>query len=141
MSINGDKIFSGSHARIWLDGLLVDEAFGFQAKIEIIKEDVPITGTLANGQKTMGYNCTGSLRLHKINSRLIKLLSDSIKLGINPRFQILSEVNDPAADGAERMTIKDASFNDITLADWEAKQRGTVEAPFTFTDWTTTDLV
>jgi len=48
---------------------------------------------------------------------------------------------DPAAFGAERVIIKDACFDDLTLVNWEAKVKGEVECPFTFTDWEPLDTV
>ncbi|MNN95916.1 hypothetical protein D3C81_2148030 [compost metagenome] len=50
-------------------------------------------------------------------------------------------MKDPSAAGAERIIIKDASFDDMTLIDWELRKNGELECPFTFTDWETTDLV
>ena len=31
--------------------------------------------------------------------------------------------------------MKGVSFDDLTLADWEAAKLGTIEAPFTFEDY------
>ena len=36
-------------------------------------------------------------------------------------------------NGTERISISGVSFDDVTLADWEAGNLGTIEAPFTFT--------
>jgi len=33
------------------------------------------------------------------------------------------------------------SFDDLTIADWEAATKGTVEAPFTFTDYKYLDMI
>lgn len=33
------------------------------------------------------------------------------------------------------MVLSNVSFDDLTLADWEAKSVGKVECPFTFTDY------
>lgn len=139
--LSAERVMNGTHGEAWLDGEYVSEVIGLQAKVEFIKEDVPVVGGLADDSKFMGYKCTGSLRMHKVNSRMKKKIGALIKQGINPRLQILSSLADPAAYGAERVLIKDANFNDLTLADWEAKVKGQVEAPFTFTDWEDKDLV
>ncbi|MBU5231251.1 phage tail tube protein, partial [Intestinimonas butyriciproducens] len=34
-----------------------------------------------------------------------------------------------------RVVLSNVSFDDLTLADWEAKSVGKVECPFTFTDY------
>jgi hypothetical protein len=61
------------------------------------------------------------------------LIGDKIKAGQDPRFIIISKVDDPDSYGAERVVVKNVSFDDLTLADWEAAVAGKVEAPFTFT--------
>ncbi|MCR8645583.1 phage tail tube protein [Paenibacillus sp. N1-5-1-14] len=140
-NFNGEKVISGTFGEVWLDGEYVAEAMSMEAKLEIEKEDVPLTGKFATDSKFMGYKGSGTLKMHKANSRMIKKLGDMIKKGINPRFQIMSSLADPAAAGAERILIKDASFNDLTLINWELKKKGEIEAPFTFTDWDTQDLI
>ncbi|RTE05546.1 phage portal protein [Paenibacillus whitsoniae] len=132
---------SGTFGEVWLESEYVGEAKGLQAKLNIEKEDVPVAGKYATDSKFMGYKGTGSMRLYKTNSRMISKISDMVKQGKNPRFQILSSLNDPAAKGAERVLIKDASFDDLTLIDWELRRNGEVECPFTFTDWEVKDKV
>lgn len=141
MALNTERIMNGTFGEVWLDGDLVSECYGMEARVEIEKEDVPVCGKLGTDTKMMGYKGTGTVKLHKINSRMIIKLSDKVKQGINPRLQILSALKDPAAFGAERVLIKDACFDDLTLANWEAKVKGEVECPFTFTDWEPLDTV
>lgn len=139
--MNANKVINGTFGEVWLDGDKVSECYGLEAKVELNKEEIDICGKLGTDTKMMGYKGTGTLKCHKINSRIMNKISDDIKNGINPRFQILSSLKDPASDGAERVLIKDACFDDIALAGWEAKQKGTVESPFTFTDWTLLDTI
>ncbi|WP_152397542.1 phage tail tube protein [Paenibacillus guangzhouensis] len=140
-TFNGEKVISGTFGEAWLDGQYIAEIMALEAKIEIEKEDVPMAGRFATDSKFMGFKGSGTLRMHKVNSRLIKALSDNLKNGVNPRFQIMSSLNDPSSGGAERITIKDASFNDLSLINWELKKKGEIEAPFTFTDWNVEDSI
>jgi hypothetical protein len=139
--LTGEQVINGTHGELWLDGEKVSECYGLEARVELNKEDVDICGKLGTDTKMMGYKGAGTLKLHKTNSRMMLKLSDEIKRGINPRLQILSALKDPAALGAERVLIKDAAFDEIALANWEAKQKGTNEVPFTFTDWDPIDLI
>lgn len=138
---NAERIINGTYGELWLEGEYVTECSGLQAVVEFEKEDMPIAGKLGTDTKFMGYKGTGSITLHKATSRMNRLLSDKIKRGINPRFQILSAIADPAAYGAERIMIKDASFDDLTLANWATGEPGEVECPFTYTDWEDLDLI
>lgn len=141
MPIDANRVINGTFGEVWLDGDKVSECFGLEAKVEIDKEEISICGKLGTDTKMMGYKGTGSLKLHKVNSRMMIKLSDQVKAGVNPRLQILSVLKDPAAYGAERVLIKDACFDDLILANWEAKAKGEIECPFTFTDWELLDLI
>lgn len=141
MPMETSRIMRGTFGELWLDGDKVSECYGLDARVEISKEDVDVCGKLGTDTIMMGYKGTGSVKLHKVNSRMMIKLSEQIKSGINPRFQILSALKDPAAYGSERVLIKDAAFDDLTLAGWEAKKKGTIEAPFTFTDWSDLDTI
>ncbi|WP_088832636.1 phage tail tube protein [Paenibacillus tyrfis] len=140
-NINGDRVISGTFGELWLDGDYVAEVLGVQAKVELIKQDVPLAGKKTTDQKVMGYKGNGTVRMHKVNSRMIRKMSADILRGVSPRMQLLSSLNDPGALGAERVLIKDASFNDLTLIDWELQKLGEIEAPFTFTDWELKDTI
>lgn len=138
---NSERVINGTFGEVWLDGDKVAECYGLEAKVEFEKEEIAMCGQLGVDTKIMGYKGTGSLKMHKMNSRMMLKLSDKVKAGSNPRLQILSALKDPAADGGERILIKDAAFDDMTLAGWEAKNKGEVECPFTFTDWELLDTI
>ncbi len=135
------RIMNGTWGEVWLDGDYVSECYGLQAKVNVNKEDVNLCGQMATDTKVTSIKCTGSLRLHKVSSRMALAIGDMIKRGIDPRFTIISKLADPDAYGAERVVLKNVSFDDLTLADWEVAKNGTVEAPFTFTDYEFLDTV
>jgi len=139
--LNVNTIMSGTFGVITMNGHEVMEAFGMEAKVELQKEAIKICGSLAEHEKYMGYKGTGTVRLKKTNSRMALELIEGIKSGKLPSVEIMSELADPAANGAERVLIKGVKFNDLTLANWEAGALGEVEAPFTFTDFQMIDVV
>lgn len=129
------NVINGTYGELWLDNQKIAEVKGFQAKINIDKEDITIAGSNVTHKKVMGWNGTGSIRMSKVNSRMGRKLRNSIKSGKELLFTAISKLADPDAYGAERVVIKGISFDDLTLADWEVKANGEVEAPFTFTDF------
>lgn len=141
MTLQTKRVINGTFGELWLDGDKVSECFGLNAKVEIEKEDVPVCGKMGVDSKILSYKGKGSVKLYKVNSRMIQKISADLKAGTELRFQILSALKDPAAYGSERVLIKDASFDDLTLVDWEVKKKGEVECPFTFTDWTDLDTI
>ena len=135
------RVMSGTFGEVWLDGDLVGECYGLQAKQTFNKEDVPICGQMAVDSKVMSTKGTGSLKLHKVNSRMVVAIGDMIMNGRDRRFLVVSKLADPDAYGAERVALSNVSFDDLTIADWEAAAKGTVECPFTFTTQKFLDIV
>ena len=141
--MNANRVMCGTWGEVWFNGEQeqMAECYGLQAKVSYSKEDVKMCGRMAVDKKITGYSCTGSLKLHKVNSRMIIALADSVKQGKDPRFTIMSKLDDPDAYGGERIVLRNVSFDDLTLADWEVATNGKVEAPFTFTDYELQDKV
>jgi hypothetical protein len=139
--MQGNRIMSGTWGEVWLDGEYVAECYGMQAKMSMTKEDVNLCGQMAADKKVTGISYTGSLKLHKVNTRMAIAIGNKIKKGIDPRFTVISKLDDPDAYGAERVAVRNVSFDDVTLADWEVAKKGSIEAPFTFTDYEYLDKV
>ena len=139
MALDTRKVINGTHGSLWINDQEVSEVKSFQVKAEFQKEEVKIAGQMATDTKYMGYSIKGSLALHKVNSRMIKFISDSIKAGKEPRFTLIGKLADPDADGVERIAVKNVSFDDLTLMDWEVGAIGQSEHPFTATAWEVLD--
>ena len=129
------RVISGTWGEVWLDGDKVSECYGLQAKVSFNKEDIALCGQMASDKKVTSIECTGSLRMHKVTSRMALAIGENIRNGKDVRFTIVSKLKDPDAYGAERVVLSNVSFDDLTLADWEAKSVGKVECPFTFTGY------
>lgn len=135
------RIMSGTWGEVWLDNEYVGEVYKFSAKISYSKQPIPRCGTMASDQKVTGYSGTGSIGMRKVNSRMGILMGEKIRNGQDVRFTVISKLDDPDAYGAERIRLTNVSFDDLTLADWEADTPGNIEAPFTFTDYDYLDQV
>lgn len=121
------RVISGTWGEVWLDGDKVSECYGLQAKVSFNKEDIALCGQMASDKKVTSIECTGSLRMHKVTSRMALAIGENIRNGKDVRFTIVSKLKDPDAYGAERVVLSNVSFDDLTLADWEAKSVGKVE--------------
>lgn len=135
------RVMSGTFGEAWLDGEQLAECYGLQAKISYNKETVAMCGKMMQDKKVKSIEGKGSIRLHKVSSRMIKLLGDKIRNGQEVRCTIISKLADPDAWGAERVVLKNVSFDDLTLVDWEADTFGKTEHPFTFSDFEMLDTV
>lgn len=135
------RVMSGTKAELWLDDEFLAECHKFQAKVTANKEDVPMCGIMWTDSKIKSIAGKGSMGIYKVNSRMARIVGEKIRNGQDPRFVVISKLDDPDAYGAERVAVKDVSFDDLTLADWEAGVFGKVECPFTFRDYEFIDMV
>lgn len=134
MAFDERKIMRGTFGQVILDGEDLANIKSFQARIEFNKEDVTMARTMATHTRVMSYKGTGSISMHKIDSKMLKLLWNQIKEGKDPRFTIIGGLADPDSMGAERVMIENVSFDDLTIFDFEVGAMGTIETPFTFTN-------
>lgn len=139
--MEGKSIINGTWGEVWLDAEKVIEAYGIQAKLNFKKEDIQLCGQMGTDKKITGYDGTGSLKMHKVNSRMAKSILKAIQEGKDVRFTIITKLADPDSDGTERIALKGVSFDDLTLADWEAGTPGKTEAPFTFSKVEYLDMI
>ena len=70
MSFTANRVISGTWGEIWLDGELAAEVYKCQAKASFTKDDIRICGQMAVDSKITGIKHTGSLGMHKVNTRM-----------------------------------------------------------------------
>lgn len=126
---------------VWLDGEVIAECTSCKLVVKPSKEKVDRVGHMISDHKITSVECTGSIDMHKVRSRMIHLLATAFKTGNDPRFTINSKLADPDAYGSERIVATGVSFDDLTLADWKAATMGTLTVPFTFTDYDIIDTI
>ena len=69
------RVINGTFGEVWLDGDKVSECYGLQAKVSFNKEDIALCGQMASDKKVTSIECTGSLRMHKVTSRMALAIS------------------------------------------------------------------
>ena len=78
-------------------------------------------------------------RLQEIDGQLratvAQVIAAALRRGEDTEYNIVSKLDDPDATSVQRVQVTGVSFDDLTLADWEAARLGTIEAPFTAEDY------
>ena len=128
------RVMSGSHGEAWMDDDLCGETLGLQAKVSVNKEDVPMCGQFMVDTKVMSAKGTGTIRFHKVNSRMAIKMSDNIRNGKDTRVKLISKLDDPDAYGAERVAFYNVSLDEEAIMDWKAGGTTEITIPFTFTE-------
>ena len=134
------RVISGTWGELWVDGEKIAECTACQAKVALNKETVNLCGRFMTDTKATSASGTGSLSLHKVDSGFAQRMG-GIKSGVDKRFTVISKLKDPDSYGAERVALYGVSFDDLTLADWQAATMGSVTAPFTFSDFEYLDQI
>lgn len=135
------KVLNGTNGKVVLDGDELTNATAFQAKLEFELEEMNFLGDLATYNDIVGYKGTGSIKLRKTDSKLIKKVGEAIRKGITPIFTIIGEVKNKNTGQAERIALLDIIFTDLTLFDFESKKGMEQECPFVFSKFVPYDLI
>lgn len=135
------QVINGTFGEAWINSDYLAEVTGVEAKIKLEQQEVNQVGTLAKGYKTTGIDCTGTIKLNKVNSYFIKMMSKNLKKGKTTECTIITNLADPDALGSERIKLIGCQLNEIALAAWEAKKLGEESIPFTFSDWELLDVI
>ena len=135
------KVINGRYGTLWFDNQELAEVYAFRAVSKVNKETITRTGTLINGSKVTSIDNTGTLTMHKVDSFLLEKLGDELNAGKWPTFTLVSKLADPESNGEEKITLYNVSFDDLTLADWDAGATGKIEAAFTFESFKIEDKI
>ena len=134
------RTINGTWGEVWVDGEKIAECTACQLKIANNKQTVNLCGQYMEDSKGTSGSGTGSLTLYHVDSGFARK-QDGIQNGVDRRFTIVSKLADPDSYGAERVAVYNVSFDDLTLADWQAATVGTVTKPFTFTRYELLDQI
>ena len=126
------RVLNGTWADLWLGTRKVAELKGANAKVEYKKEDIPQCGIMWTGHKNVAVNGKGSFKINKAFSLMLDEIDQTIVDGKDKRYTIVSKLSDPDAYGEERVRLKNVSFDDLTLMNFEAQKPIEDEIPFTF---------
>ena len=139
-NFTASQVMSGTQGEVWIDGQYMAEVTGFKAEIKLLKEEVNQVKRMFKQYKVVGCEGTGNVKLNHVSSFFIQLMADNIKNARQTVCTIVVKLDDPDTVGAERISITDATFDKLTLMDWEAKKLTSDDYDFTFTDFDILDV-
>ena len=134
------RVINGTFGEVWVDGEKIAECTACQLKVSKNKETVNLCGQFMTDTKATSASGAGSLTLYKVDSGFAQKQGD-LQNGKDRRFTVISKLKDPDSYGSERVAAYNVSFDDLTLADWQAATLGTVTTPFTFSRYEFLDMI
>lgn len=140
-NFNSNKIINGTFGAVWMNTEKLSNVKSFEAKVSLSYEDVDLAEDLATHKKYMGWSGSGTVVLHKVDSKMAEQLADGIKNGDLEPVTIVAKLDDPAAYGAERIQLNGVYFDELTLLKFAMKEKQEEECPFTFDDYEFLDMI
>ncbi len=134
------RVINGTFGELWIDAEKVAECTACQIKVNKNKDTINLCGKGKTETKATRGNGTGRRKGEKEERGLAQKLAD-LQSGIDRRFTVFSKLKDPDSWGAERVAVYNVSFDDLTLADWQAATVGRVTAPFTYSHYELLDQI
>lgn len=132
---NSQQVMSGTQGEVWINDKYMAQVTAFKAETNLTKEEVNQVKKMAKQYKVTGWEGKGNVKMNHISSFFLNLMAENIKNARQTTCTIVGKLDDPDAIGAERVVIRDATFDKMTLMDWEAKKLAQDDYDFTFTDF------
>ena len=130
MNEDVNKILRGTFGRVWMNGERLSNVKEYEAKATLNYEDVDMNDDLSTARRYMGYSVEGTMLLHKVDSKVLKLYQKGIVSGDIPEIKFVSAIADPTVDGQERVEIYGVTFDEVTLSKFANKTLLEEEVPF-----------
>ena len=134
------RVINGTWGELWIDGEKIAECTAFRAVVAVNKGNVNLCGQFMTDSKATNGSGTGSITLYHVDSGFAQRQGD-LQSGVDQRFILISKLRDPDSYGAERVALYNVSFDDLTLADWQAATVGTRTKAFTFSRYEFLDTI
>ena len=134
------RVINGTYGELWVDGEKIAECTACRAVVAKNKETVSLCGRFMADSKATSGSGTGSLTLYKVDSGFARRQA-GLQDGEDVRCTLISKLRDPDSYGSERVALYNVSFDDMTLADWQAATVGTMTAAFTFSRYEFLDMI
>lgn len=139
--MRAEQVINGTWGQIWYDGEYMAELISCKGEIGYKKTAVTQVGKLIDGQKITGLEPKGEFKIHHVNSTVMKKEIEAIKAGKTATHTIISNISDPDAAGAERVTYFNCVLDKVVLTDFEAGKLGERSYSFTFDGFDVTQTI
>lgn len=131
--IDNVNAINGHYGSIFHEGAWLANFNKAEAKVEIQKAELKLSGDRWVRHKVLSLKGTGSISGYKITSELIQFNSPvANNANKSVRTELIYKLNDPEALGMERVRLLNVMFDEIPLANWEAGKEISEEWKFTF---------
>lgn len=131
--LDASRICSGTYGRVFKDGKWMNNVNECTMDAEIDMKEVNLVGSEWQDHKAGIKKGTGTIKGYKVTS-------DMIKNGFN-KMEIMTELDDPEAYGAERIRFKNVKATKINFANFKAGDLCEEETPVVWSGYELIDPI
>ena len=131
--LDASRVCSGTYGKIYLDGKWHNNVNECTADVETDMKPILTCGSDWEDNKVGAKKGTGTIKGFKVTSEMIK---QGFK-----KFELLAELDDPEAYGAERIRLKNCKATKISLVNFKAGDICETETPFVFSGFELVDPI
>ncbi|CAI3548624.1 phage tail tube protein [Clostridium neonatale] len=132
-TLDTSRVCSGTYGRVFKDGNEYPQVSECTADVERDMKEIN-----AVGQEWVGYK--GGLKKGSGTIKGWKVTSEMIQQGFD-KFELLTELDDPEAYGAERIRLLNCQFSKINLVNFKPGEVIEEEMPFVFSGYELVDPI
>ena len=139
--IQDEQVINGTFGEVWIDDTYLATLTKFEAKVAMTNGDILRPRDLWKGKKLLELEGSGSLTMGKYSSIGIQLMHTKLSQGRTPVVKIMGKLDDTTALGAERIMLKNVTFSELTLFDFEHAKALEETIPFNFRHYELYDFI
>lgn len=125
----------GTNGYLWINNNLLANLKSIELKVTGNFEEVNTCGNWGTESVYTGFSGEGSITCLKVDSTVLKLVSDAYKNGNMPEIKIISKLTDKSTGKSERASVTGVVITEFFLAKFESKTICEEEIPIKFSDY------
>ena len=129
---NPNHILRGTGGAAWWNGKKLVTLQKAEAKVTGDFEDINVCGDPATYSIYNGYAGEGTLTVLKIDSDVVKMLSEAYNSGEMPEITVITSLTQTGTNKVERVAYSSIVVTEYMLANFEKKVKVEEEIPFKF---------
>jgi len=138
MAFEANEVINGLYGQVYDEnGKDIQGTQEFEANVEFEKGEIKQAGVFMTANKVLGGKGSGSMKLHKLDTRLQKKIADSP----TGKYNYMGKLADPTAKGEEAVLLIGVSFDSLPLMGYAIGELGEIDLDFTFDDYRYTQTI
>lgn len=129
----GRRRWNGNHGRLYIDGDMLFELYGFELKVIADREDVIIGNSV--DKKVVSLTGEGSITIKKVFDRGYNQMLEDWKAGHDTRYTLVGVLADPDMlnEGEVRIEVENVVFDELPVLHFHKGEVVEDELPIHFT--------